>query len=1046
MSIIDISVKRPLLVVVLFTILTLLGVVCYSMLNLNLLPKFNASVVSITTIYPGASASEVENSVTKKLEDALSSLENVDDIKSTSQEGFSSIIIELKSNADVDLSIEDAQRKINTIMSTLPSTVKSPILNKFSSDDIPIMQIGATSDMPATKFYKLVDDRIKPSLSKLQGVGQISLSGGTNREIRINVDQEKLKAYKLSILQVLRAIQTANEDFPTGNVENKNSTYTIRLSAKFSSVDELGNTIITTTPAGGKIKVSDVAEVLDGAEDQDQLVRVNNESSIGLQILKQSDANAVAVADQVKKELKTIEKDYASDHVKFFMAYDNSEFTRSSANAVVKDLILAILIVSLVCFLFLHSTRSAMIVMIAVPMSMIPSFIFMYLFGYSLNMMSLMALSLVVGILVDDSIVVMENMYRHMEMGKSKKQAALEGCKQILLTATSITMVIVIVFMPLAISSGLVGKILHEFSMPIIMATLTSLLVSFTFTPMLVSKFGKLQDLNKQTAGMKVSRKLENILDSLKNMYGRGLAYSLEHKKILISITFILLIGAFSLVGTGLIGSAFIPDMDQGEINLTLEMEPQTTVYQNNLLTQKVEDMIMKKPEVENVFTVVGASTNRLSSQGKKNITQISIKLVDKEKRIISSEKFALLIKKEVSKLPGIKVTANTSNSSTSPIQIIVKGSDLSTVQNTAAMVKQVIKNTPGSTDVNYSIADPQPEIQIKLDRDKMSELGLSVADVGMTLQTALAGNDDSKYREGSYEYDIKVMLDKFDKSKVDDVNKLSFVNSKGQLIELNQFASVSQTMGASMLERYNRITSITVNSNVSGRPVGTVGAEIKEKLKNKIPAGITIDYAGNMKQQSDAFGTLAFSMIAAILLVYLIMVALYDSLLYPFVVLFSIPLAAIGALLALALTMDTLNIFSIVGMITLIGLVAKNAILLVDFTNHLKEEGLPVKQALIEAGRERLRPILMTTMAMVFGMLPIALAQGSGSEIKSGMAWVIIGGLISSLLLTLIIVPVVYLILENIKNKVNRFRHRHQKVTLKEVKMETIKEPAILS
>ena len=1034
MSIIDVSIKRPLLIIVIFTVLTMLGLVSYSLLNINLTPKMDIPVLTIMTQYPGAAASEVENSVTKKIEDAVSSLEKIKSIRSISQEGVSSVIIQLNSDANTDLSAQDAQRKINAILYTLPSEIKSPSINKFSLDDMPIMRLGATSDMPSTVFYKLIEDKVQPRLSKIPGVGQISLLGGNKREIKVNVDQDKLNAYKVSIMQVLQAVQKANMDFPTGKIENDQSTYSIRLSAKYVSLEQLSNTVISTSPDGGKIRLSDIAKVQDGMAEQQQITRANGKNSIGIQIMKQTDANTVVVCDLVKKEIKDLENEYTKNNIKFQIAADSSVYTKASANAVVEDLLLAILIVSLVCFAFLHSLRNAVIVMIAVPMSIIPSFIVMYIMGYSLNIMSLMALSLVVGILVDDSIVVIENMYRYMEMGKTRRQAALEGCKQIMFTAMAITLVIVVVFLPLAIATGLVGDLLREFAVPIIVATLTSLLVSFTFTPMLVSRFGKLQEINKNTTGMRLSRGFESIFNAIKTTYGNILVKSFHHKRVILAITIVLLFGAVSLLPSGFIGVAFMPNTDQGEFVITLEMAPQTTVYQNNLITQKVEQLLTRYPEVVKTFTIVGASTSTYTTAGtgKNNATQINVVMVDKKDRTISVEDFSQKVKADIIKIAGVRVTVNptslTGSASSAPIQIIVKGADLLNVQKAAAMVKDVVKNTAGTSDVKYSIDDPKPEVQVHLNRDKMDELRLSVADVGTTMRTALAGNTDCKYSDGVYDYDINIELGEFNKSNIDDISRLTFVNSRGEGIELKQFAEVTQSMGPSMLERNNRITSITVMSNVIGRPSGTVGNEIQDKLSNKIPQGIFITYSGMMEQQSDAFGSLGFAMLAAILLVYLIMVALYDSLLYPFVVLFSIPLAIIGALMALALTMNSLNIFTIIGLITLIGLVAKNAILLVDFANHMKAEGMSVEAALIEAGRERLRPILMTTLAMVFGMLPIAISSGAGAEIKNGMGWVIIGGLISSLLLTLIVVPVVYLIFEKIKV---RFTKRTKKTNV---------------
>ncbi len=1035
-SIVETSTKKPLLIAVIFTVLTLGGFVCYNMLNLNLLPKFELPMMTVVTIYPGAGASEVETSVTKKIEDALSRLENLKQISSTSQEGVSIVSVELNEGSDANQSIQDAQRKINAMRSDLPKEILDPSIEKISIDEQPIMKIAASSSLPSTQFYKLIEDRIQPRLAKLPGVGSVNMVGGNEREIKVNIDAQKLEAYNLSILQVLQAIQSANMEIPTGNIENSNSIYSVRLAAKFSNLEDLKNTVVMISPQGGEIIVADVAEVEDGIAEQKLINRIDGRDAIGISIQKQSDANAVKVADLAKVELQAIEKEYAGSNIQFEIATDDSIFTKASAHAVVEDLIMAILIVSIVCFIFLHNIRSAMIVMVSVPLSIIPAFIVMYVMGFSLNMMSLMALSLVVGILVDDSIVVIENMFHHLEQGKSKRQDALDGCKQIMFTCMAITLVIVVVFLPLAITGGLIGNILKEFAIPIIVATLCSLLVSFTVTPLLMSRFGKLPDNTRPTLSGRFSRFVERTFTSVQNGYTKILSIGLKHKVTVLLTTFTLLIASFMLFPAGLIGFAFMPDADQGEFNVLLDMNPQVTTYQNNQITMKAEEIIRNKPEVMRVYTNVGSTGSMFGNSSKNNATTISVKMVDKKDRNIDVYEFSEQIKNEIKKIPGVRarvsVTGLTGGAS-EPIQYIVQGTDYEKVQETANMILGVIHQVPGTTDAKFSIDDPRQEVQVKLNRTKMAKMGLSVSDVGSALRVALNGNDDSKYRDGNFEYDIRIGIDNFDRTKAEDVSGLTFVNKKGEIIELSQIADVSYGLGASTLERADRISSITVKSNVVGRPSGTVGAEISAAFADKVPEGITIKVGGMMEQQDSAFGSLGFAFLAAIILIYLIMVVLYDSLLDPIVVLFSIPLSLIGAFLALALTMNNLNIFSIIGLIVLIGLVAKNAILLVDFTNHIRrDKGMDTLDALIEAGRERLRPILMTTFAMIFGMLPIALATGNGAELKNGMAWVIIGGLASSMILTLVVVPVVYYIFHKMMLRFRRFRENR---TIKHIK-----------
>ena len=983
---IETSIKKPLLIVVVFTVLTFGGLLCYNLLNLNLLPKFEAPMLTVSMIYPGAGASEVETSVTKKLEDALSTLENLKKISSVSMEGVSVISIEMNDNADANRAVQDAQRKINAIKAQLPPEVLDPSIDKLSTDELPIMNIAASASMPATQFYKLVEDRIHPRLAKLQGVGSVQISGGSERVINVNIDARKLQAYNLSALQVLQAINAANMEVPAGNVEDDKAIYSVRLMGKFTNLNELRNTVIATSRTGGKIKVMDVAEVEDGTATQKQINRIDDRDAIGISIKKQSDANAVNVANLVKAELAAMEREYEDRMLQFNIARDDSVFTRASVNAVVSDLFLAILIVSLVCFVFLHNMRAAIVIMVSVPLAIVPTFIVMYICGLSLNLMSLLALSLVVGLLVDDSIVVIENIFRHIEEGKSKREAALMGTKQIMLTCVAMTAVIVVVFLPLVISGGMIGNILKEFSIPIIAAVAFSLIGTFTYTPLLMSRFGQLSDNTRNTFSARFSRTVERVFENVKNIYVQILAGSLRHKGLVLLAAIALFVASLALFPAGLIGFNMMPEVDTAELMVNIDMNPQVTVYQNNQIMRQVEQIIRQHPEVLQIYANVGLS----GSSAKNNVSSINVKIVERKERAMDIQDFAQVLKADVMQIPGIRAritpVSMSGGGGNDPIQFVVQGTDFGKVQETAAEILDVVRRTPGTVDARYSIDDPRQEIQVRLDRDKIATLGLSVAEIGSTLRLALNGNDNAKYNEGDFEYRIRVGVDNFDRTKADDVALLTVLNREGKLIELNQFADVGYGLGPTALERTDRIPSIIVKCNVVGRPSGTVGSEISAKVMHTAPEGVTIRQGGTMERQADAFGSLGFAFVAALVLIYLIMVVLYNSLFDPFVVMFSIPLSLIGAFLALALTMNTLNIFSIIGLIVLIGVVAKNAILLIDFTNEARERGLSTYEALIEAGKERIRPILMTSISTICGMLPIALA--SATEQNSKTAW----------------------------------------------------------
>jgi len=1022
MNIAELSIKRPSLIVVIFTVMAFLGVISYFFLNYELLPKYSQPVLVVVTNYPGASPAEVENSVTKKIEDAISSLEDIDNIQSTSYEGASVVVIIFKSSANMDRALENATRKVSNMEYLLPKDVRPPIINNFSMDDIPIVRLGITAKIPSTEIYDLVKNKIKPMISTITGVSQVDLVGGEEREIRINVDNEKLKAHNLSILQVTQAVQSANMEFPTGKIKNQSQEVIIRLSGKFARLDDIRNLVLTTDPNGSQVRLEDVAEVQDAKKETTSISRINGANSVGLMIFKQPDGNEVEISKKIKAAIFQIEKIYEPQGLKFEIANDTSDFTLDSAHAVMKDLLLAICLVALVMLVFLHSLRNSFIVLVAIPASLISVFTAMYILNFSLNIISMVAMSLVIGILVDDSIVVLENIYRHMEMGKDRRKAAIDGRNEINYTAVSITMVDVVVFLPIAIITSMISGMLRQFALVVVFATLLSLFVSFTVTPLLASRLAKREHFREGSWLSRIIGAFENFLQQFTEWYSKALLWSLKHKAVTLGAVTLLFFASLALVVSGFIGSEFVTMGDRGEVIITLELPKDATIEQTNQATLKAEQYIRSLPVVTSVFTSVGSSTSFFGGGSNAYNSEMHIKMVQKEKRDITSEQFALAMKKKLMTMfPGIKIRSTIvslmGTSDMDPIQIVLNGPNMDTLNKYAAKVMGEMKQVPGTYEVKLSVEAGNPEVDIQLDKDKMADLGLSTAMVGMTLQNAFSGNNDAKFRDGDNEYNINVVLDQIDRNSIDDISGLSFINNRGQTIHLNQFAIIRPSSGTTILQRYNRVPSVTVNSQVIGRPVGSVGEDVMKRVKGmKLPEEVSIIPEGDMKYQTEAFGSLGIAFLASILFVYLIMVALYDSYIYPFVVLFSIPLAIIGALLALGLTMESLTIFSILGMIMLIGLVGKNAILLVDFTNQMKAEGHATVDALVLAGKVRMRPILMTTFSMIFGMLPIALASGAGSEWKNGMAWALIGGLTSSMFLTLIIVPLVYYIFDKIK------------------------------
>ncbi|MGD1318331.1 efflux RND transporter permease subunit [Chryseobacterium sp. 2R14A] len=1032
MKLAEISIKRPSLVIVLFTILTLGGLLSYSMMGYELIPKFETNMVTISTVYPGASPAEVETSVTRKIEDAVGSLENVKKVESSSYESLSVIMVQLNTGADVNYALNDAQRKVNAILADLPEDADPPSLQKFSLDDLPIMTLSISSDKLNNKeLYDLLDKKIEPIFSRVNGVAQVDLVGGQEREIQVNLDEKKMQGYGIAIADVQQAILSSNLDFPTGALKTRTSRSTIRLSGKYRNVQEMNNLVVSNKD-GAQVRLSDIATVFDTQKDVEKIARYNQLPTILLQVKKQSDANAVSVSEIVQKTIAQVQNDYKTQGVKINIVDDTTDFTLEAADHVIFDLFLAIILVAVVMLLFLHNIRNAFIVMVSIPMSLIATVIGMYLMGYTLNLMSLLGLSLVVGILVDDAIVVLENVYRHMEMGKSRIRAAYDGASEIGFTVTAITLVIVVVFLPIAMSSGLVSDILAQFCVTVVIATMLSLLASFTIIPWLSSRYGKLVHLTGKNPFEKFILWFEKQLEKFTHWITGILEWALKttlRRIMTVVVTFIILISSFMLVAFGFIGGEFFPKMDRGQFLVQMELPKDASVEKTNQVTLAVEKYLRDDKDVVDMITTVGQQSSGFGgAQATLYQSEIQVILVDKSERNESTDIKSAKIKRALEeKFTGVEFKTapiGLMGADNAPIEMVVTAQDNETANKEANRILELLKKVPGSVDAELSTDSGNPEVQVNIDRDKMASLGLNLSSVGQTMQTAFSGNTDGKFRAGEYEYDINIRFGDANRQSIDDVRNLMFTNPQGEQIRLSQFADVKMGSGPSLLERRDKAPSVKVKSKVVGRPVGDVAnewaAQFMDNEKTK-PAGVTYIWSGDMENQTEGFGTLGIALLAAIVLVYLVMVSLYDSFVYPFVVLFSIPLALIGVMVILAITGNSLNIFTMLGMIMLIGLVAKNAIMIVDFANMRKAAGANTHDALIQANHARLRPILMTTIAMIFGMIPIAIAKGAGAEMNNGLAWVIIGGLTSSLFLTLIIVPVVYSLFDSILRRMGK-------------------------
>ncbi len=1026
MNITEISIKRPSLIIVLFGVLILLGVIGFSNLSYELLPDFSQPVVVIKTMYPGAEPHEVENTVSRKIEDALSNLEGIDYMETYSLPNASVIIVNLKYGTNLDNTMQNAQRYIDNIKNELPDEVLSPQMSKVSPNDLPIMSISATSSLPATVFYQKMKDNFLPQIQQLNGVAEITMLGGEQREILVKVDQRKLKLYKIPLLQVVEAIKQSDVDVPAGKIETNKKYHTVRLIGKFKTVQQIMNVQVAMPSPGNPVYVKDVASVVDGVKEITSVSRYNGVNGIGILLKKQGDANAVDVSRLVRKKLKQIEKDNAKDHVQFKIADDSTLNTVAAVNSVVDDLIMAVILVSVVMLLFLRSYRNSLITLISIPTSLVTAFAVMWILGYTLNLMTLLAMSLIIGILVDDSIVILENIQRHLDMGENKREAAYNGRMEIGFSAVSITLVDVVVFMPILFIQVFVAGMLKQFSVVVITSTLTSLLVGFTLTPWLASRIGKKEDLKPTNFLNRFLLWFEKQLNLFIEWYGKQLEWVLDHKLKFSGIILVLIVLTVLIMKQGIIGEEMMSTGDQGKFSLDLEFDKTTTVQQNNIISKKVEDFILQQPEVSTLFSNIAGPSTGIGSLGigSPYISEFTIQLKPLKERKVTTIAYMKSLKKELGKrFPGINFSMMELGliPRSAPIKITISGSDLGQVMKTSKRLQDAIEKIPGADNVRLSVEAGNPEYKVIPDKDKMQRLGLTTGYVGMTLRTAFTGNDDAVLVQKGTEYPVEIRLDNFNRRNYDDVKNLLVINPAHAPIKVSQFAKVVQDNSPSMLERINRQPAVTLTSEAFGRPSGTLANDVIKYLKkHPLPEGVKLTWESDVKTQNESFGALSSVMLISFILIYLIMVALYDNYIYPFVALFGIPAAVLGAFLALNLTLNNITLFALLGMIMLMGLVTKNAILIVDFTNHLKAQGKHYKEALILAGKERMRPILMTTLAMTIGMLPIALAKGTASEWKNGLAWVIIGGLLSSLMITVYLVPMMYYLVDKAKEKLH--------------------------
>jgi HAE1 family hydrophobic/amphiphilic exporter-1 len=1021
MKLADVSIRRPVFAAMMIIALVVLGLYSLVKLNVDLYPDVDIPFVIITTVLPGAGPEQMETDVTKKIEDAVNPVAGVDYIQSYSQESVSLVIIAFKLEVDGKVAAQDVREKIAAIRAELPAEIEDPVIQRYDPASFPIMSLtvsGKRSEKEVTEYTKNI---IKKRLENIPGVGAVNLVGGAEREIQIEVDASRLKAYELSINDVIMNVGAQNVEIPGGNLTEGSRQILLRTMGKYKNVDEF-NRVIVATPKGKPVYLKDVARVVDGVKEQTSLTRLNGNVAVGLNIIKQSGSNTVQVAKEVNKQLEKLKNEMPSD-IEVFLAQDNSIFIKDSVNDVLFDIFYGGLLAILVIYLFLANFRATIISALALPASIIASFIIMYALNFTLNMMSLLALSLAVGLLIDDAIVVIENIYRHMAQGETPMEAAKSASQEIGLAVMATTFTVVAVFVPVAFMPGIVGRFFYQFGITISVAVLVSLFVAFTLTPMLSSRYLRREDEALSREGnilQKILYYFNHFFEKLNGKYKTALEWSLNHRLATVIGAVVIFLSSFFIMG--MLGSAFFPETDRSEFTIEVKAAPGSSLEQTSKICNDAETILRRRSEVTTVLTTIGGANEPVTK------AVILTKLIPKHDRLKGDKQIIDELRGQLKYLPGADfsfVVQGGPGGNEKPVSLSVRGDDMTKLTLLAEKIEMIVKSTPGTVDVGNSLEVSKPEVRVQIDREKASDLGVNPYLIASTVRAMVDGFVATKFQQGDEQYDVRVRLQKSDRTTISDMSLLSFKSNKNKidgsalLVALGDVAAIEEGRGPSQINRYAKQKEIRIDANLSGRLLGEVLAEINKKIETlNIEPGYTVKVVGEGEMQEESFANMGLSLLLAIIFVYIVLAAQFDSFVYPFSIMLALPMSIIGAVIFLLIFGSSMSVISIIGIIMLMGLVTKNGILLVDYTNVLRERGLSRFDALVKAGPTRLRPILMTSFAMIFGMMPVALALGEGSEFRSPMGQAVIGGLITSTLLTLFIVPVVYSILDDFSMK----------------------------
>jgi len=1028
----ELSVRRPTAILMGVLLIVGMGVAGYLNLGADLFPSVNTPIISVTSSYAGAGAEEIDKEVIKPIEDAVSGINGIDTIRSTSGTGFGYSILQFTMSTDMNSAVIDVQKALDGAVGSLPRDATRPVIQKFDVNSQPFLIASVTGNGTPEELSNLAD-RVRDDLESLPGVGNVAVVGSQKKQLEITLDRTALEYYGVSTAALLAAVRAQNLNMPAGDLKQAARELPVRLIGEFGGVDDVKNLLVPTS-GGGSVRLSELAAVKLDYPDPSIGTRLNERPTIGIFVRKQSDANVVTTAAAVKKEIVALGRTLPpGDSV--IIASDSTLFIDSSLSETRLNLIESILTTSLVLFLFLRSWRSSVIVLVAIPVSLVGTFFAMYAFHFTLNIVSLMALGLCIGILVDDSIVILENIDRHIAMGTQPREAAVSGRREIALAAIAITLCDVVVFAPIAFMSDIVGQFFRQFGLTVVSATLLSLLVSFTVTPMMASRM--LKPRAASSGGSPLPGPGNEAVPrgafgrffqtAVTGTYRRFLLWSLDHRAAVLVPVALLVAGAIALIPLKVVQTEFMPTADQNKLIVDLDLGAGAGYARTDAKVKLVEAHLLTLPEVEDEFATIGSSTG--SQNPTPSVAQVVVKLKDKGKRRASEAEVARELRAWGRGLPGVLfsvtepgIISRTSIEGTKPLIINVTGPSRDVLRQLAARVEGVVRGVPGAADVDNTMRAAQSELAVHVDRLAAASYGLAASDVALVLRTALAGTNAGVYRHGGDEYDMVVSYRKDQLRRPEDLAALRITNPVGQQISVSQVATFDRSDAAREILRRDRQNVATISANTAGRPLGAITADIKARMAAvRIPEGYQVGYTGDQANMASSFQSLSLALAASLVLVFMILVVLYESFLTPLIRMLSIPCGIVGALGALAVTGKAIGIISFIGLIMLDGLISKNGTLLIDYTHTLTRRGMPLRDALVEAGITRLRPILMTSVTMIVGMLPLALSLGASSEIRSGMAVVLIGGLVTSTILTPILLPVVYTMIEDLRSSRGR-------------------------